>query len=33
MSTYEFTLWLSYYELQKDNHDKEQRIAKMKNGR
>jgi hypothetical protein len=33
MSTYEFTLWLSYYDLKNDEQERQQRIAKMKNGR
>jgi len=33
MSTFEFMLWLSYFELQHDENERQQRIAKMKNGR
>ncbi len=33
MSCYEFMLWLSYYELQAEDNERQQRIAKMKNGR
>ena len=33
MTTYEFMLWLSYFELKNDENERQQRIAKMKHGR
>tara|TARA_Y100001972_G_C7404090_1_gene209909 strand:+ start:282 stop:395 length:114 start_codon:yes stop_codon:yes gene_type:complete len=30
MSVYEFNMWLAYFDLQKEERDRQERIAKMK---
>tara|TARA_R100000479_G_scaffold131818_1_gene69631 strand:+ start:455 stop:568 length:114 start_codon:yes stop_codon:yes gene_type:complete len=30
MSVYEFNMWLAYFDLQREERDRQERIAKMK---
>lgn len=30
MSVYEFNMWIAYFNLQQDDRDRQERIAKMK---